>query len=121
MFGVILAVVFTTMLGYVFWCAASVPFVREHISRKRLIAAGFALWASFFLGRVLGPEDGGSLAMALELWSMTWMATLFLMSTALLAADAATGFGLFLTRFAPRLSAAALVGTARHLGRTWQP
>ena len=112
MFGVILALVFTAMLGYVFWRAASVPFVRKHISRKRLITAGFALWASFFLGRILGPEYGGSLAMALELWSMTWLATLFLMSTALLVADAATGFGLFLTRFASRLRGAALVAGA---------
>lgn len=112
MFGVILAFVFTLMQGYVFWRAASVPFVRRHISRKLLIGIGLALWASFFFGRVVGPEDMGSLATALELWSMTWMATLFLMSAALLAADAATGFGLFLTRFGPKLRGAALVAGA---------
>ena len=98
MFGVVLAFFFTAMLGYIFWSAASVPFVRHHVSQKLLIGIGPALWASFFLSRVVGPEELRSLATALELWSMTWMATLFLMSAALLAVDAATGFGLFLTR-----------------------
>jgi predicted MPP superfamily phosphohydrolase len=111
-FGFILAFVFTLMLGYVFWRAASVPLVRRRISRKRLIGIGLALWASFFLGRVLGPGDIGSLAKPLELWSMTWLATLFLMSAALLVADAATGFGFFLTRFEPTLRSAALVAGA---------
>ncbi len=96
------------MLGYIFWRAASMPFVRHRVSQKLLIGIGLALWASFFLSRVVGPEELGSLATALELWSMTWMAALFLMSAALLAVGAATGFGLFLTWFARQPSGAFL-------------
>jgi len=75
-----------------------------------LIGVGVALWASCFLGAVLDRRDTGTLATSLELWSMTWLAVLFLMSVPLLAAEAATGFGLLLPTIAPRLRGAALAG-----------
>ncbi|BBI99968.1 calcineurin-like phosphoesterase [Ferrigenium kumadai] len=109
MFGVILIFAVTLMQGYVFWRAASVPFVRRRISRKGLAGLGFVLWVLFMLGRVSAHEDSGSLAAMLELLGMTWMAVLFLMSVSLLAVEAATGFGIFLARFAPTLRGAALV------------
>jgi hypothetical protein len=83
-FGAILTLIVTILQAYVFWRASSVPFVRRRISRMLLTGVGFVLWASFLLGRVVGPEDIGSLATALELWSMSWMATFFLMCVALL-------------------------------------
>jgi len=49
------------------------------------------------------------MAVMLEFLGMTWMAILFLMSVALFAVDAVTGFGYFLTRFVPDLRGLALV------------
>lgn len=108
MFGVILIIAVTFMQCYVFWRAASVPLVRRRLARKRLIGLGIALWVLFLLGRVIGHEDTGAMAAMLEFWGMTWMAMLFLISVSLLAVEAVTGFGFFLTRFAPELRGAAL-------------
>ena len=109
MFGTILMVVITVMQGYVFWRAASLPFVIRRISRKRLVGIGFAFWAGFVLIRLAGSDDAGVLGTVLEQLAMAWMASLFLVSVALLAVDVATGFGFFLRRFMPRLRAAAFV------------
>jgi predicted MPP superfamily phosphohydrolase len=108
-FGIILIFAVTLMQGYVFWRAASVPFVRRRISQNRLIGIGVTLWALFLLGRVIGPDNAGDMVATLEFFSMSWMAMLFLMSVALFAVEAATGFGFFLTRFGPDLRGAALV------------
>jgi predicted MPP superfamily phosphohydrolase len=107
-FGSIVMVVVTVMQIYVFWRATSVPLVKQDIQRKYLIVLGFALWALFILGRVVGSEETGTFAGTLELWGMGWMATLFLMSVALLAVDVATGFGSFFSRSVPRMRGAAL-------------
>ena len=109
MFGVILTVAVTLMQCYVFWRAASVPFVRRHISRRHLIGLGIGLWMLFLLGRWIRPEDTGSIAAMLEFLGMTWMAMLFLLSVCLLAVEVATGFGFLLGRLAPVLRGAALV------------
>jgi predicted MPP superfamily phosphohydrolase len=109
MFGTILISACTLMHIYVFWRAASVPFVNRHVPRKVLIGTGVVLWASFFFGRVLGHGGTGTLAEALELLGMNWMAVLFLASTALLAIDLVTGFGFFQPRIAPSLRGWALV------------
>lgn len=109
MFGVILTVAVTLMQGYVFWRAASVPFVMRHISRRRLIVLGIALWMLFLLARAMRPEDTGGIAAILEFLGMTWMAMLFLLFVCLLAVDVATGFGFLLKRFVPVLRGAALV------------
>jgi uncharacterized protein len=108
-FGVILTFAVTLMQGYVFWRAASVPFVTRHISRRSLIGLGIALWVLFLLGRAMRPEDTGDVATMLEFAGMTWMAMLFLLSMCLLAVEVATGFGFFLIRLVPALRAAALV------------
>ena len=108
MFGNFLTFAVTLMHVYVFWRAGSVPFLARHIPRKLLIGAGMALWAGFFLGRVLGHGGTGALARALELFSMNWMAMLFLVFVSLLATDFVTGFGLLLPRLAPSLRGLAL-------------
>jgi len=106
-FGVMLLFAVTLMQGYVFWRAASVPFIRRRISRKKLAGLGVVLWTLFLLGRVSGREDG-AIATTLEIFGMTWMAMLFLTSVALFAVEVATGFGFFLARFRPGLRGAAL-------------
>ena len=44
MFGTILISVCTVMHIYVFWRAASVPFVDRHVPKMILIGAGLILW-----------------------------------------------------------------------------
>ena len=109
MFGNVLIAVCTLMQIYVFWRAASVPFVRRHVPRKVLIASGLVLWVGFYLGRVVGHGGTGVLATALELFGMTWMASLFLVFVSMLATDLVTGFGFIVPRRAPRLRGWALI------------
>jgi hypothetical protein len=94
---------------YVFWRAASVPFVDRHVPRKILIGAGVILWAIFFLGRVVGHGGTGVLAGTLEFLGMNWMAVLFLIFICLLALDLATLFGLLMPRLSPSLRGWALL------------
>jgi predicted MPP superfamily phosphohydrolase len=94
---------------YVFWRAASIPFVKRHIPRKYLIAAGVVLWVIFLVGRGYGHGGTGSLAAVFELLGMNWLATLFLLFITLLAADIVTAFGYLLPRAAPSIRGWALV------------
>ena len=109
MFGTILISACTLMHIYVFWRAASVPFLNRHVSRWLLMALWVVLWITFFLGRVLGHRNTGALAGTVELLGMNWMAVLFLTCVCLLAIDIVTGFGLLLPRLAPSLRGWALV------------
>lgn len=112
MFGSILIAAVTVMHLYVFRRAASVPFLRRHVSGKLLLGTGLALWAVFFLGRVAGHGGTGTAAMILEFFGMTWMAALFLMTVSLLTVDIITGFGFLLPRPAPFLRGLALAAGA---------
>ena len=83
---------------YVFWRAASVPFVNRHVPRKILIGAGVILWAIFFFGRVIGHGGTGVLAGTLEFLGMNWLAVLFLTFITLLVIDLSTIFGFKIRR-----------------------
>ena len=112
MFGSILLTVVTVMHVYVFWCAATVPTLKRHVSRKLLIGTGMVLWSVFFLGRVIGHEGTGTLAITLEFLGMNWMAIIFLMTVSLLTVDIITGIGFILRRLAPSLRGFALAAGA---------
>ncbi len=109
MFGTILISACTFMHIYVFWRAASVPFVKRHVPRKILIGAGVILWAIFFFGRVIGHGGTGVLAGTLEFLGMNWMAVLFLTFIPLLVIDLATLFGFLIPRLSPSLRGWALL------------
>ncbi|MCM2286713.1 MAG: metallophosphoesterase [Desulfobacula sp.] len=109
MFGTILISVCTFMHVYVFWRAASVPFVKQHISRKGFVGIALIVWAIFFLGRILGHSGTGILAGILEFLGMNWMAVLFLAFLPLLLIDLITLFGFLMPRIAPSLRGVALV------------
>ena len=109
MFGTILISIITLMHVYVFWRAAGVPVVQRHISRKFLIGWGVVLWTGFYLGRVYGHHGNGLSAAVIEFFGMNWMAVLFLLFTALLVLDVATGFGLLFKRHVSRLRGWALL------------
>jgi len=97
------------MQVYVFWRAASVPFVVRHVPRKVLIAGGVVLWAVFFFGRVIGHGGTGVLPATLEFLGMNWMAVLFLTFVSLLAIDLLTLYGLLMPRLSPSLRGWALL------------
>ena len=109
MFGIILISAVTLMHVYVLWRAGSVPFLRSRVTGKMLIITGMVLWALFLAGRVYGHDSPGTLATALELAGMTWMAVLFLIAVPLLAVDVITGFGMLMPGIAPRMRGAAVV------------
>jgi predicted MPP superfamily phosphohydrolase len=108
-FGTILISVTTLMHIYIFWRAASVPLVKEHVSGILLISIGVILWALFFFGREVGHGGAGRTAFWLELIGMNWMATLFLIFIILFAIDLVTLFGLFMPRLAPSLRGLAIL------------
>jgi len=111
MFGTILLAVAALMHLYVFWRAASVPLLAA-VPRPLLFGAGVLLWLLLAVSRTWAHGSSGSLAAALELAGMSWLTIVFLAFVLLLAADVATGFGLFLPRAAPVLRGLALAACA---------
>ena len=109
MFGTILISITTFMHVYVFWRVASVPFIRQHVSKKVLIGAGVVLWTVFFFGRVIGHDGAGLFAKALEFFGMNWMAALFLIFIPLLLIDLVTVFGFLMPRLSSSLRIWALM------------
>jgi uncharacterized protein len=108
MFGSMLIFIVTMAHIYVFWRAASVPFMKC-FSRKFFVCAGVGLWTTFFLGRTIGHDGTSAFAALLEMAGMTWMGVLFLSLVFLLLVDLFTGFGFFLPRKAPMLRGLALI------------
>ena len=109
MFGTILISACTLMHVYVFWRAASVPFVDRHVPRKIHVCAGVILWAIFFFGRVIGHGETGVLAGTLEFLGMNWMAILFLSFISLLVIDLITLFGFLMPRLSSSMRGWALL------------
>jgi predicted MPP superfamily phosphohydrolase len=112
MFGTVLITVTTAMHVYVFWRAATVPFVQRHVPPAVLIGAALFLWAIFYLGRVYGHNGTGPAAATLEFFGMNWMAVVFLTFVLLFAVDLVTAFGFFVPGLAKKLRGGALVGGA---------
>jgi len=69
----------------------------QRYSRKNLRSTMLVMWLVFFFGR-LHSGGWGILSRLLEIASMHWMATLFLLCVGLFAADLICGFGHFLRR-----------------------
>ncbi|HCF57811.1 MAG TPA: metallophosphoesterase, partial [Myxococcales bacterium] len=112
MFGTILQTASALMHLYVFWRASKVPALTRLVSRRGLGVATFGLWSSVLLSRFLRHQVSGPLASVLELFGMTWLATVFLLFVSLLAVDLLTGYGRLLPRLAPQLRGAALAAAA---------
>lgn len=112
MFAAFLVLAVTLAQAYVFWRAASVPWIGRHLTRRWLVVVAIALWASLVPGLAFVHGEPGRVGTALEQWSMSWLGMLFLTSVALFAVDAVTGFGWLLPRVAVAARAAALVAGA---------
>lgn len=109
MFRLMLSLVIGLMHAYVFWRIAAVPFVARALSGRALALLALLLWVGFLCSVFFGPRDSGPVAHWLELWSMTWMGMLFLLTTVLLCADLLTAFGLIFRHAAPTLRGMALL------------
>jgi uncharacterized protein len=94
---------------YVFLRAGTVPYVKNHVSRKFLFWAGFLLWACFFVNRIVDNNRTGYFSTILEFISMTWMGILFLTFIPVLFIDLITGFGCLLSRYARSALGLALI------------
>jgi len=100
------------MHAYVFWRASSVPLIKKHFSNKVIAFSGLLLCSVFLIARTLRHDASGRLTVLLELFSMNWMAVLFLTTIFLLFAEAATCFGALFRRRAPFLRGLALAAGA---------
>ncbi|NLG44012.1 MAG: metallophosphoesterase [Phycisphaerae bacterium] len=109
MFGTGLTLAGLLLHLYVFWRAASVPFLRRHMRPSTLLGIGLALLLFFIAGRTIGRGATGVAATILELLAMTWLASLFLMALCLVLTELVTCGGFLLSRHAPALRGWALV------------
>ena len=108
-FIIVVLTIWSGMHLYVFWRAASVPIIHQHISRGWLVGIAVFLWASFILGQFLGHSGVAVIARPLEFLGANWLGVLFLMLSCLLAAEVITGFGFFLPRHSPAVRGGALL------------
>lgn len=94
MFGTVLTTVVTVMHLYVFLRAGTIPLIRCHVPRGVFFGTAALLLALFFAGRFFSRNAGPTLGPLIELFSMNWLAAMFLCSVCLLAVDLPTFFGL---------------------------
>ncbi|HQR45092.1 MAG TPA: metallophosphoesterase [Thermoanaerobaculia bacterium] len=94
--------------AYVFWRAASVPFVAR-VPRWAYVTLAVLLASSYVLARVLYRFAPAVLVTPLEWLGANWMGVVFLAFFGLLAVDVGTGFGLFFKERIPALRTGALL------------
>ena len=112
MFGTILTVIGFLLHSYVFWRASSAPFLRRRVRARTIAGIGLVLFVFFVVGRIVGHGKAGTAASVLELLSIIWLASLFLVCVCLLATELMTGFGFLFAKHAPVLRGWALVAGA---------
>jgi len=109
MFRLVIVAAWTGMHAYVFGRAATVPGIARRFPRKRVWWAGAACWLGFFLAATLGRRIPWGVSKFMDLISMDWLASLFLLATCLAIADVLTLGGLAFKRWAPALRGWALL------------
>lgn len=103
LFLTIVLSVWTIMHLYVFWRLSSVPWLVSLAARRALVPVAVLLWASYPLARVAEAHGFPTLARPLEWVGANWIGVLFLLLSAILAADAITLGGRLWPRMAPAL------------------
>lgn len=87
--------------AYVFWRLSSIPWIQQHLSPYTLGFSALFLWASYPLSRMFvkfQPE-----AWPFEFAAATWVGTMFLLFSALVASEILTLGGFLLPTLAPNL------------------
>ena len=102
-------VIWAAMHGYVFWRAASVPWVANHVPRRYLVAAAVALWCAYPVARILEAAGWQGIALPLESASACWIGILFLCLSALVMVEVVTLGGAVLGKFVTTLRGLALI------------
>jgi len=102
-------VIWAAMHGYVFWRAASVPWVANHVPRRYLVATAVALWCAYPVARILEAADWQGIALPLEFASACWIGILFLCLSALVMVEVVTLGGAVLGKFVTTLRGLALI------------
>jgi len=99
LFLTIVLTIWTAMHAYVFWRAASVPFIARHVSTWMLVIIALGLWSTFLLPRFVTLPAG--LSRLLQLMGENWLGILFILFVCFLVSDILTGFGFLVSRKAP--------------------
>ena len=100
--------VWTLMHAYVVARVLSLPWASPAPVRRWVFAGAAFLWALYPAGRILARLAPSAAATVLEFTGAVWMGTLFLLLSALLAADVLTGFGFFFRQAVPWVRGCAL-------------
>lgn len=106
-FLIVVLSIWAVVHAYVFWRLASVPWVAAHVPRPALLLGAVALWASYFVARILEGRGLDAVAVPLEFAAALWIGTVFLLFAALLATDVVTLGGWLFPRLAPALRGSA--------------
>lgn len=108
MFSLILNGIGTLMHFYVAHRLSALAPIRTRVTARWWWLGAVVVWAVYLLGVRLGDA-----ALDWRWWpgqfAMTWLGILFVMTQYLLLADLATGFGLWLRKWAPRILAAGAI------------
>ncbi len=97
------------MNAYIFWRAATVPFIARHVRRGLLAGVIAFLWAVFPVSHSLEESSVGAIARVLAFVGANWLGVAFLLFVTMLAVDIVTAFGLLFRRAAPALRGWALL------------
>ena len=111
-FAIFLSIVlgiWAVMHAYVFWRAASVPWVASHLCRRSLLLIAISLWASYPLARILDSWSARPVTWPIEFVAACWIGVLFLLVAALLLVDVLTLGGWILQRFLPTIRGGAII------------
>lgn len=106
MFGRILLIVFSVMLGYVVWHLLRLPFIKRIRDRIAVLMFGAVIWLLFYAGRYLFRHR--SPYINLEMLGMICLGVVFICFFFLLLVDIVTIFGLIFRKAKFRLRSAAL-------------
>jgi predicted MPP superfamily phosphohydrolase len=94
---------------YLFWRVSSLPIIKRHISRLFLFIITAGLWTTYFLPGIVGDISMDFLSRPLELFSMNWLGTIFLIFTCLFIVDLVTIFGFLFRKYLALLRTAAFI------------
>ncbi len=109
MFFIVALAIWTALHAYVFWRAATIPLVAQHVPPTVLVCTATLLWALFPIAHAVESARGGTGIRVLVFLGDTWLGVLFLLFVALLAVDVVTMFGVWLRTAAPALRGWALL------------
>jgi len=108
-FLAIVLLIWSAMHGYVFWRLASVPGWLTTCRGGPESVWRWRLAASFPLARLLNAKDFATIGRPLEFFAANWVGVVFLLFSALLAADLITLGGWLLPRLAPSVRGGAAI------------